>query len=130
MSYGDRGSSYDVSYKDDSYKDTRLSLSSRVFDTDRNIIFYEEPTDPNYNFASKGGEISLGKRVDRMTRLDFTLHSSDNDYELDYGDDICVSNPSVDCGDLLADKGILRGDLNSISIGSVSYTHLTLPTKA
>ena len=122
LSYGDRGSSYDVSYKDDSYKDTRLSLSSRIFDTDRNIIFYEEPTDPNYNFASKGGEISLGKRVDRMTRLDFTLHSSENDYALDSGDDICTSNPTVDCGDLLAEKGILRGDLNSISLGYTKDT--------
>ena len=119
LSYGERGSSYDVSYSDDSYKDTRLSLTSRVFDTNRSIIFYEENTDPNYNFASSGGEFSFGKRIDRMRKLSFKLHSSENDYSLDSGDDICTSNgvSGPDCDDLLAEKGILAGELNSITIG-------------
>ena len=123
LSYGDRGSSYDISYKDDSYKDTRLSLSSRIFDTDRNIIFYEEANDPNYNFASKGGEISLGKRVDRMTRLDFTLHSSENSYDPEDPNNL-VCDPAIDpgCDDILAEKGILEGDLNSISLGYTKDT--------
>ncbi len=124
VSYGERGSSYDVSYSDDSYKDTRLSLSSRVFDTDRSIIFYEEDTDPSYNFASKGGEVSFGKRLDRMRRLNFRLHSSENDYQLDSGDDICVSNnvSGPDCDDLLAEKGVLAGDLNSLTLGYTKDT--------
>ena len=122
VSYGERGSSYDVSYSDDSYKDTRLSLSSRVFDTDRTIIFYEEPTDPSYSFASKGGEISLGKRLDRMRRLNFQLHSSENNYEPEDPNNI-VCDPSVPgCDGDLAEKGILAGSLNSITLGYIKDT--------
>lgn len=87
IAIGESGSTYDLSYGNPSFGPHHMSWSARVFRSRGLVRIFPDGggMDSDYISRSTGGQIDLGRPLDRFHRLDLRLAASDQRFSLDDG---------------------------------------------